>query len=187
MYTRVVKPFSALWREFGRDIRPVGGRDLNEIQEEERLRTSSLVRTAIVGVLAVAALALLGELRARSEAAYLQQRVVIAPFDNRTGDPSLDTLGSIASARVARRLRPLRTIEVLPERAIARAGLLVSGSYYIFGDSLRFGVQITDARSGELKQYFAPPALPLTAAAYYLPRLGDSVSVAIARYFETSL
>ena len=26
-----------------RDIRPVGGRDLNQIEEEERLRTTSLV------------------------------------------------------------------------------------------------------------------------------------------------
>ena len=187
MYTRVVKPLSALWREFRRDIRPVGGRDLDEIQEEERLRTSSLVRTAGVLVLVTAAVALLGEMRSRSDAAYMQQRIVITPFDNRTGDPSLDTLGSLASARVARRLRPLRTIEVLPQRSIASAGLLVSGAYYIYGDSLRFGVQITDARSGELKQYFAPPALPLTAAAYYMPRLGDSVSVAIARFFETSL
>lgn len=182
-----MKPFSALWREFGRDIRPVGGRDLDEIQAEERVRASSLVRNAGIGLLIVIAVVLFAQVRARSEAAFVSRRVAIAPFDNRTGNPALDTLGPLASARVARRLLPLRAIEVVPARSITDAGLLVSGAYYIFGDSLRFGVQITDVRSGELRKYFAPPALPVTSALYYMPRLGDSVSVAIARYFEESL
>jgi hypothetical protein len=133
------------------------------------------------------ALLLLGQARSRGEARNLPQRVVISPFDNRTGNPDLDTLGPIAAARVARRLRPLRAIEVVPSIRFAETGQVVSGAYYIFGDSVRFGVQITDARTGELKKYFAPPALPLTAVVWYMPRLGDSVSVAIARYFEAGL
>ena len=147
----------------------------------------SLVRSAGVGLLAVSAVLLVGQVRSRGEARNLPQRVVISPFDNRTGNPALDTLGPLAAARVATRLRPLRAIEVVPAIRLSETGQIVSGAYYIFGDSLRFGVQITDARTGELKKYFAPGALPLTAAVYYMPRLGDSVSVALARYFEAGL
>ena len=174
-------------KPYRRDVRPVGGRDLNEIEEEERARKTSVLKTSLIVAAVVAVTIALGELRMllSPEVPMQHRRVVITTCDNRTRDPALDILGRAASDRVARWLRPLPELEILTEKNAATAGVVVDGSYYFHADSIRFGIELTDAVTGELIKYFAPAAVPRKAAIYYMPRLSKEVSDTIARYFQS--
>ena len=109
-------------------------------------------------------------------------RVVVAPFENRTGDPSLDPAGGMAADWIIQGLSQTALVDVItasatlvsaqrvraaaaaragvdPIRALAEetgAGLVVSGAYYRHGDSLRFQARITDARRGTLLRALDP-------------------------------
>ena len=99
------------------------------------------------------------------------KRVLVAVFQNRTGDPTLDPVGEIATDYVARGLATTRLMqEVYDARAedgrqgaqrpdarqsreLARglgAGTVLWGGYYRRNDSLQFDAQIIDARTGRL-------------------------------------
>lgn len=100
-------------------------------------------------------------------------RVAVATFENRTGDPSLDAIGTMAADLIRAGLPHTGRVEVASEsgptavvaaagsdgvRALARetgAGLVVSGAYYLAGDSLRFQAQLTDPRRGRVLSTFA--------------------------------
>jgi len=104
------------------------------------------------------------------------KRVMVAPFENKTGDPSLDSIGSWAADWIAQGISQAAQIEVVPGlaaqesfrtveresgklqgmkklRALARetqAGTVVSGSYYLQGDKLQFQANIMDVKKGKL-------------------------------------
>ena len=96
------------------------------------------------------------------------QRVAVATFENRTGDPSLDPIGLMAADLIRDGLLHTGLVEVASGsaptavvvsaasdgvRVLAEetgAGLVVSGAYYLAGDSLRFQAQLTDARRGHV-------------------------------------
>jgi hypothetical protein len=174
-------------KPYRRDVRPVGGRDLNEIEEDERARKTSLIKIGLIIAAAIAVSLALGELRMllSPEVPMQHRRVVVTPFDNRTRDPALNGLGRAASERVAQWLRPLPELEILSEKAVASGGVVVDGSYYFHADSIRFGIELTDVATGELIKYFAPAAVPRQGAIHYMPRLSREVSDTIARYFQT--
>jgi tetratricopeptide (TPR) repeat protein len=122
-----------------------------------------------------AAVALVGAAVAflpRSTASADPMRVVVAGFENRTGDSALATIGDIASDYVARGLavtrllhgvydtrssameagQPLR-IGAAAGRDLAsrvEAGTVLWGSYYREGDSLHFEAQLIEAPTGKL-------------------------------------
>jgi len=90
-------------------------------------------------------------------------KVVVAVLENRTGDASLDPIGQMAAGSIAEGLAQIGVVEVVPvpiagesesesERdlvslaATSGAGLVISGAYYLAGDSLRFQANLTDAR-----------------------------------------
>jgi serine/threonine protein kinase/TolB-like protein len=96
------------------------------------------------------------------------KRVAVAVFDNRTGDPSLDNLGKMAAESVSEGLLQIGTIQVVPSstvfelaasetkpsrardpvRALAEAtgsGLVVSGAYYLQGQTLQVRASVMDA------------------------------------------
>ena len=102
-------------------------------------------------------------------------RVLVDIFQNETGDPSLDALGRMATDRVTAGLTYTSFVEAVslgtqllshepvvadtgstePSdrlQALARAngtGTVVSGSYYLQGDSLHFLAHVTNATTGE--------------------------------------
>ena len=97
-------------------------------------------------------------------------RVVIATFDNRTGDATLAPVGLMAADWIARGLATAQVVEVagtaadLASRGIAtsdsgararatlaenaNAGLVIAGTYYRQGDSLLLQADIRDANAG---------------------------------------
>lgn len=103
-----------------------------------------------------------------------ERRVMVLPFENRTGDPSLDPVGQMVAEWISGGLVETPEVDVVPhamllealassqdgalERAgsaspLARlaeltgAGLAVTGSYYRQGDSLEFHAEVMDVGS----------------------------------------
>jgi tetratricopeptide (TPR) repeat protein len=108
--------------------------------------------------------------------------VVVAGFENRTGDRTLDPVGDIASDYIARGVAATgllhdvydsraATLEAggeprrgpAPARQLARrmgVGLVLWGSYYLRQDSLHFEAQLVDAASGRTLLPLAPVSGP---------------------------
>jgi tetratricopeptide (TPR) repeat protein len=106
------------------------------------------------------------------------KRVVVAPFENKTGDPSLDLIGSIAADWITQGVSQISVLEVSPQGAPAAsgkpdkgkpgsgsgpidlkalseetgAGTVITGSYYLSGEDLEFQFQITDILNSRLLQ-----------------------------------
>jgi hypothetical protein len=101
-----------------------------------------------------------------------RKRVVVAGFENRTGDSAFSPVSDIAADYIARGLATTGLMhEVFDARATARdagqpapagaagglalakrlgAGTVLWGSYYLNGDSLHFEAQLIDGTTGEL-------------------------------------
>jgi len=136
----------------------------------EHRRVRRMARFALpAGLMALGILA--GALwldRARAPILHHPQRVVVVPFENRTGDPALDPIGRMAADLIRQGLLQTGLVEVAtgsvrttmaandgsdPIRDLAEetgAGLVVAGAYYQAGDSLRFQAQLMDARRGRV-------------------------------------
>jgi len=108
------------------------------------------------------------------------ERIVVAPFENRTGDPDLDPVGGMTADWIARALSRAAYANVVfapepaprsegPEPVAAggpgsvsgtgigfRGGIVVSGAFYRSGDSLQFHPRITAASDGRLLRSLAP-------------------------------
>jgi serine/threonine protein kinase/tetratricopeptide (TPR) repeat protein len=76
------------------------------------------------------------------------KRVAVATFENQTGDRSLDSLGRMASDSLSQGLSKVTGIEVVPSSA--GAGRMVSGTYYLQGQTLRFQMKVADAATGQV-------------------------------------
>jgi serine/threonine protein kinase/tetratricopeptide (TPR) repeat protein len=108
--------------------------------------------------------------KSSDEATTENRRVVVVPFRNQTGDPSLDPLGKMVADWTTQGLLQTGLAEVvLPEmlsdldaskgvRSVVDATgatLLVTGSYYKVGDSIQFQAQVMKA-DGSLLQAIEP-------------------------------
>jgi DNA-binding SARP family transcriptional activator/TolB-like protein/predicted Zn-dependent protease len=140
-------------------------------------------RLAVVGAVLILALAGAAYLWPRGTGQDLDpQRVVVAPFENRTGEPSLDPVGHMATDWIIQGLAHTGLVRVVPftatfssarfalgitdptdsaERvqALARetgAGIVIAGSYYLQGDSLVLHTRIMDAIAGTVLQALDP-------------------------------
>ena len=133
------------------------------------------------------------------------RRIVVATFDNRTGDRTLDPLGELASDWLARTLleaefevvdsRTSATLtrmiaRIAPEgtahdRAAALAAqtgaaTVVTGSYYRQGDSLQFEANILDPVGGVILHAIGPLRGPTSAATSLVGALANRVTAAMA-------
>jgi TolB-like protein len=140
--------------------------------------------------------------RARRTAGLDPQRVVVAPFENATGDSAFSPLGRLASDWItqglvqadvpgvvssATTLGPLAATSAgageARLRSLARAAharIVVSGAYYRQGDSLRFQAQISDAATGDIIAALDPVSGPTARPLDALGTLREHVMVALA-------
>ena len=114
-------------------------------------------------------------------------RVVVAAFDNQTGDASLDLVGRMAQDWITQSLARAGVVEVVPTttalkshlyvaslagtregsdpiRLLAEetdAGTVVSGAFYRRGDTIQFQAQITDAFDGRVLVALDPVSSPI--------------------------
>ena len=139
-------------------------------------------------------------------AALLARRVVVMPFDNRTGDPGLDGLGYMAADWISQQLAGTGLVEVVDARTLfaelkadpggrsretlireSQAGTLVVGSYYRDGDSLRLQAQIIDRSTGRLARAIDPVAAPVARPVTALDPLRERVTGALAILLDDRL
>jgi len=175
--------------------RPAGG--LLGLRRLRGLRLPRISRTAaLVGGGAVVVLGVLGVmLLAQRRPALDPRRVVVAGFEDLSGDAQLAPLGHIAADWITQALAQSAAVEVVPSaatghldaadvRALAAqtgAGTIVWGAYYREGDSVRFQLQVIDARRGTVRR-----ALDVVSAPQGAPvRAADVLRRRIAALFDT--
>jgi TolB-like protein len=146
---------------------------------------------------------------ARATARLDPSLVVVAPLENRTGDPALEPFGLMAADWVTQQLTGTDIIRVVdaqsmllaarqsehdaPDvrlRALAEqtgAGTVVVGGYYKDGDSLRAQVRVIDARSGAVRTALSPVAGPLARPTALLEVLRARVTGALAALLDERL
>jgi DNA-binding SARP family transcriptional activator/tetratricopeptide (TPR) repeat protein/TolB-like protein len=140
-----------------------------------------------------------------SRAPRPNRRIVVATFENQTGDPALDPYGELASDWLARTLleadfvvvdsRTSATItrmlaRITPEgtahdRASAlasqtAAGTVITGRYYLQGDSLQFEAKIVDPVRGVVQDAVGPIQGPKSAGRSLVATLANRVTAKIA-------
>jgi tetratricopeptide (TPR) repeat protein len=144
-------------------------------------------------------------------ATFDPKRVVVAGFENRTGDSSLAPVSDIAADYIARGLAATGLMhEVYDARATARevgepvpvgvagglrlaervgAGTVLSGSYYLDGDSLHFEAQLLNGETGQLIAPLQPsigPAAEKTAVVEQLrQRVMGGLAMVLGTEFDT--
>ena len=162
--------------------------------ERGRSKALAIGLIAVAAVIVVVAALVFGpQLIGRSGPRLDPATVVVAVFENRTGDASFDPVGQMVADGIAEGLARTDLVSVLPTLTLldaigatagsasgsvdaARlraacertgAGTLVSGAYYLQGDSLQFRARITDVVSGELIRALpaasGPAAAPMSA------------------------
>src|SRR5438094_880120 len=162
-----------------------------------RLRLPRVGRKAVlIGAATVAALGTAGVLLLGNRAPALDpRRVVVAGFEDLSGDPTLAPLGHIAADWLTQALARRGGLEVVPGaatshfdaadiRALASrtgAGTVVSGAYYREGDSVRFHVQVIDATRGTVRRGVEPVGAPLRAPT----QAADGLRLRLTARFDT--
>jgi len=162
-----------------------------------RLRLPRMGRKAVlIGAATVAALGTAGVLLLGNRAPALDpRRVVVAGFEDLSGDPTLAPLGHIAADWLTQALARRGGLEVVPGaatshfdaadiRALASrtgAGTVVSGAYYREGDSVRFHVQVIDATRGTVRRGVEPVGAPLRAPT----QAADALRLRLTALFDT--
>jgi tRNA A-37 threonylcarbamoyl transferase component Bud32/tetratricopeptide (TPR) repeat protein len=139
-------------------------------------------------------------------------RVVVAAFENRTGDASLNFVGQMVADWITQGLSRVDAVKVVPTmstmeyaraagtgadrhqeagqlRTLAKltgAGIVVSGAFYADGENLRFQTRVTDVEQGEL--IHALPAIggPRDAPMESIEMLRQQVMAAVASHLTGS-
>ena len=141
------------------------------------------------------------------------RRVVVAVFENQTGDKSLDPLGRMASDWITQGLSQVGSVEVVPtsaamqaEQAASReagsrwradpvraladetgAAIVVSGSYYALGQQLQLQARVTNAADGRLIYAVEPVSGARESPMQALEALRQRVMGAVAAHFGSAL
>ena len=160
-----------------------------------RLRKLWWVPLIAIGLAAVA-----GYLLLRPSAEPLDpRRVLIVPLVNRTGDPSLDALGSLAADRLTGELSASGLAEPLPLAAtdpvidldavcaLARSrgsGLALTGAYYLHEGNLELQIHLIDATQGALLYAVPPEIAPRNGEQHALDRVVQRTLGAVATHLR---
>ncbi len=172
-----------------------------------RLRTwrwvaaaAGIVTAAVIGVVI-----LLGDRAAKAPAGTSTglnpNLVAVAAFENRTARPELDNLGLVVADWLTNSLARIGAIDVVPiglgveSRAGATspqevadatgAGIVVTGAYYLEGDTLRFQANLTDATRGSLLRSLEPSVGPIDQPMTAIEPMASEVAGAVASLFAS--
>jgi DNA-binding SARP family transcriptional activator/TolB-like protein len=171
-------------------------------------RPGTPARLAVTGAVVILALTGLAYLALpRSDDTPLNpRRVVVLPFENRTGDPALEPVANMAADWIVQGLAGRGALEIVPitaallsirhlpgstvapgvdpdPRPLARetgAGTAVSGSYYRQGDSLHFQARIEDVATARVIAAIGPVGSRADAPVDGIDQLRQRVLAALA-------
>jgi tetratricopeptide (TPR) repeat protein len=125
--------------------------------------------------------------------------VAVAVFENRTGDTELDHLGFMAADWITSTLGRIEHLGVVPlgmgleARSVTTspqivaeetgAGIIVTGSYYLEGETLRFRATLTDATRGAALRSLDPVAGPVNQPMTVIETIASDVAGAVASVY----
>lgn len=165
-------------RTDGADDHAVGQRDAPGRPRSARWTTG---RIAVVGAVLILALAGAAMLFTGGEQGppATDHRVAVLPFENLTGDPELDDLGLAAADWISDGLPTIPSVEVVPITVVrevladagagaalrevaqeTRAGLAITGSFLLAGDSIEFRAALVDLEGQTVTASFRPGRSP---------------------------
>ena len=143
---------------------------------------------------------------ARKPAPLEPTRVMVLPFQNRTGDSSLDPLGDVAADYVARGLRVARGVSEVVDarshaaegtarsltpagaRTLARdagSGTIIVGAYdRAPGDSIQFQAEVLDTRTGRALRLIGPVSAPVADRLAAIAGVRTRVMAAVSSMFD---
>ena len=136
-------------------------------------------------------------------------RVTVATFENQTGSAALAPVGRMAADWITHGLVQTGLVDLVDARTAmhraagdsavngatgapdlhslvnaTRAGTVISGSYYLQGDSIRFEARITDTRTGRLVATVESPSVPVAQPARGVDPLRQRVMGALATMLD---
>jgi len=144
-----------------------------------RGRRARIVAGAIAAMVLLAGAAATVRLRRLAQATaappirLVERRVAVAPFENHTRDRALEPIGHLTSDWITQGLAEAGFVEIVDPQTVwiatgrtpisvrglasaTGARLIVSGAYYLEGDSLRFLARVTDASEDKLLRVIGP-------------------------------
>ncbi len=139
-------------------------------------------------------------------------RIIVAPFSNETGDQHLTPLGSMAADWIAQGLARTGTLHVVDARTVAitsevvkrtpwpwrgrdkgkalaeetGAGILISGRFYRDAEMLRFQANVVDVADGKLLWSLSPVSGPITSPTTVLENLARRIVALVAQTSDTT-
>jgi tetratricopeptide (TPR) repeat protein/predicted Ser/Thr protein kinase len=172
-----------------------------------RAGVSATWRWATIPAIVVIALVMAWRATHQSQPApdLVANRVLVAACETRTGDPSLDPVGQLAGDSITDGLTEIGTVEVAPTVAqparapggeapdglsLAReagAALMVSGAYYLEGDSLRFQASVSRTEDATVIQTVRPIRGPRASPSVAIERLRQRIIGAVAFRLDSGL
>ena len=162
----------------------------------------------LVGAAAVTVALLVSLLWPSQSGAATPERVVIAVFENQTGDPNLAHLGPMASDWITQGLAQTELLDVVVARGGLTSGpndgestaariralvqetnaqLVVSGAYYRQGDQLQFQTRLTDPEKDRLLMALNPVVAPVDSPLVAVELLRQRVMGALASLVDPRL
>jgi TolB-like protein/tetratricopeptide (TPR) repeat protein len=197
---------------------------LLEIRRRSRWRPNAAATAAgillAIGLLAGVAFAFVPReklatamaLARRSPVPLHNDRIIVAPFTNETGDQHLTPLGSMAADWIAQGLARTGTLHVVDARTVAvtsevvkrtpwpwrgrdkgkalaeetGAGILISGRFYRDADMLRFQANVVDVADGKLLWSLSPVSGPVTSPTTVLENLTRRIVAQVAQTSDTT-
>jgi len=140
-------------------------------------------------------------------------RIMVALFENQTGDQSLDPLGRMASDWITQGISQTEMAEVVPTMTVMQyspvmssetgapqtrsqplslareigAGIVISGVYYLADNDLQFHASITDAQHEKLIHSLEPVQGPLENKMDVIQDLREKVMGSLAIYLRKEL
>ena len=154
---------------------------------------------AALGAVAVLAVVVAIAARAKHQRSVTpRSRVLVAVFENRTGDANLQSLGRMTQDWLAQGLLRTQLVDVVDPRAVfvqgradapvdpvtlahrTGAAMVVSGSYYRTGDTLFVQAALTDAHTGRIVRVVGPILSSIRAPVAALDELRSRVMTALA-------
>ncbi len=183
------------------ETRPVSAVPRPVRSSKQKWIGGAVVVTALVGIVFVA----LTMFKAPAGPTLTKDRVLVGIFANETGDPTHDPLGKIIADWLSRGLHGTGFVDVVDERTLrdgavnaaptspaelralaeqAGAALIVSGNYYLTGDSVHLQGNVLDTRDGSIIRAVGPMTAAVSAPQRAMGELRDRMMGAFANILD---
>jgi len=155
---------------------------------------------AVTAMVAVISVVLITQ---QQTSTIIANRIIVVPFENKTGDGSLDMLGQMAAEMITQGISQIKELEAVPfisvmdfyreekDRPTAftvaaqnEAGVLITGSYYQQGNDLLFRASIMDTEQEKLLETPKPVKGSANTQEIVLEKLRGQILGVLALHFH---